>query len=97
MVFNSIPFLVFLPIVFVVYYILPSKWRWAWLLAASCYFYMWFVPVYLLILATTIVIDYFAGIYIEKSVGKRRKLALIFSLIANIGILCIFKFFHHIS
>jgi D-alanyl-lipoteichoic acid acyltransferase DltB (MBOAT superfamily) len=94
MVFNSIPFLVFLPIVFVVYYILPSKWRWAWLLAASCYFYMWFVPVYLLILATTIVIDYFAGIYIEKSVGKRRKLALIFSLIANIGILCVFKYYN---
>ncbi len=94
MLFNSITFLVFLPIVFVVYYVLPSKWRWAWLLAASCYFYMWFVPVYLLILATTIVIDYFAGIYIEKSIGNTRKFALTLSLIANIGILCVFKYYN---
>ncbi len=65
-----------------------------WLLAASCYFYMAFIPVYILILAFTIVIDYIAGIYIERSAGKRRKSFLVISLIANIGILCFFKYFN---
>jgi alginate O-acetyltransferase complex protein AlgI len=53
---------------------------------------MAFVPIYILILGFTIVIDYFAGIYIENAEGKRRKLFLIFSLIANIGVLAIFKY-----
>ena len=44
--------------------------RWLLLLAASCVFYMAFIPSYILILAFTIVIDYFAGIFIEKSRGQ---------------------------
>ena len=44
MVFNSIEFLVFLPLVVLLFYLLPQKARWAMLLAASCVFYMWFVP-----------------------------------------------------
>lgn len=58
---------------------------------------MAFVPMYILILGFTIVIDYFAGIYIEKSEGKRRKLFLIFSLIANIGVLAVFKYYNFIN
>ena len=45
---------------------------------------MAFVPIYILILAFTIVIDYFAGLYIEKTKGSRRKMFLICSLVANI-------------
>ena len=48
-----------------VFFLLPHKYRWFHLLAASCYFYMAFVPVYILIPGFTIVVDYFAGIYIE--------------------------------
>jgi D-alanyl-lipoteichoic acid acyltransferase DltB (MBOAT superfamily) len=55
---------------------------------------MFFVPVYILILFATIIIDYFAGIYIEKSEGKKRKYILIISLISNIGILAFFKYFN---
>jgi D-alanyl-lipoteichoic acid acyltransferase DltB (MBOAT superfamily) len=58
---------------------------------------MAFVPVYILILGFTIVIDYFAGIYIEKSTGARRKTYLIFSLIANIGVLAVFKYFNFVN
>jgi len=58
---------------------------------------MAFVPIYILILGFTIVIDYFAGIYIEKSVGERRKLYLIFSLFANIGVLAIFKYYNFLN
>jgi D-alanyl-lipoteichoic acid acyltransferase DltB (MBOAT superfamily) len=53
---------------------------------------MTFKPVYILILGFTIVIDYYAGIYIEKSEGKQRKWFLIMSLIANIGVLAFFKY-----
>ena len=69
----------------------------ALLLISSCYFYMAFVPIYILILAFTIVVDYFAGIYIEKAEGNRRKLFLIFSLIANIGVLAFFKYYNFVD
>lgn len=55
---------------------------------------MAFIPYYILILGFTIVIDYFAGILIDKSEGKKRKFYLIASLVSNIGILIIFKYFN---
>jgi D-alanyl-lipoteichoic acid acyltransferase DltB (MBOAT superfamily) len=55
---------------------------------------MAFVPIYILILGFTITIDYFAGIFIENSQGRRRKLFLICSLVANIGVLAVFKYFN---
>ncbi len=64
------------------------------LLVASCVFYMFFIPSYILILLFTIVIDYFAGIWIENAKGKRRKLFLIISIIANIGVLSVFKYYN---
>ncbi len=94
MLFNSLHFAFFFVFVTALYFILPHKFRWFLLLISSCYFYMAFVPVYILILGFTIVIDYFAGIYIEKSIGKQRKLLLILSLVANIGILAIFKYYN---
>jgi len=97
MLFNSFAFLVFFIIVTSVYFLLPHKYRWVWLLAASCYFYMAFVPVYILILGGTIVIDYFAGIWISKSEGKRRKMFLVLSLISNIGVLAVFKYYNFLN
>ncbi|MEI7803259.1 MAG: MBOAT family protein, partial [Bacteroidota bacterium] len=47
MLFNSLKFLIFFPVVVGVYFLLPHKWRWAWLLGMSCVFYMAFVPVYI--------------------------------------------------
>ncbi len=94
MLFNSFHFVFFFIVVTAVYFAIPYTKRWMWLLAASCYFYMAFIPVYILILAFTIVIDYFAGIFIERSAGKRRKSLLVISIIANIGILCFFKYFN---
>ena len=67
------------------------------LLAASCYFYMAFVPIYILILGFTIVIDYYAGIFIENASGSKRKLFLTISLIANIGVLAIFKYYNFLN
>lgn len=94
MLFNSIEFVFFFIIVTSLFFILPHKYRWFLLLVSSCYFYMAFVPVYILILGFTIVIDYFAGIYLEKTQGHKRKLLLIMSLIANIGVLAVFKYYN---
>jgi len=98
MLFNSIEFAFFFIIVTTLYFLLPHRFRWFLLLAASCYFYMAFVPVYILILAFTIVIDYFAGIYLEKIQEKKKKrIFLIASLVANIGVLAVFKYYNFIN
>ncbi len=94
MLFNSLQFLLFFIAVTSLFFAFPHKARWALLLTASCIFYMAFVPVYILILGFTIVIDYIAGIQIEKATGKKRKQFLILSLIANIGVLAVFKYYN---
>jgi D-alanyl-lipoteichoic acid acyltransferase DltB (MBOAT superfamily) len=95
MLFNSAAFLIFFPVVTAIFYLLPHKFRWLLLLAASCYFYMYFIPVYMLILAGTILIDYQAGILIGKSkTPRRRKTWLWLSIAANIGILAVFKYYN---
>lgn len=94
MLFNSIEFLLFFPTVSILYYLFPYKFRWLLLLLASGLFYMAFIPIYVLILLFTIVIDYFAGLLIEQSQGKKRKYFLILSLIANIGVLAYFKYYN---
>jgi alginate O-acetyltransferase complex protein AlgI len=94
MLFNSFQFLLFFPIVTVIYFLLPHQWRWLHLLLASCVFYMAFVPVYILILFFTIIIDYIAGIMIESTHGPQRKSYLVMSIIANVGVLCIFKYYN---
>jgi D-alanyl-lipoteichoic acid acyltransferase DltB (MBOAT superfamily) len=68
--------------------------RWLHLLIASCIFYCAFIPVYIFILFFTIVIDYFAGILIENAAGRRRKGWLVLSLISNIGVLAVFKYYN---
>ncbi|MCY7410831.1 MAG: MBOAT family protein [Chitinophagales bacterium] len=64
------------------------------LLISSCVFYMFFIPVYILILLFTIVIDYFAGILIDKAQGGRRRAYLIMSIAANVGVLAVFKYYN---
>ncbi len=97
MLFNSIHFVFFFVVVTTLYFVLPHRFRWFLLLAASCYFYMAFIPIYILILGFTIVIDYFAGIWLEKTEGKKKKYFLIASLIANIGVLAVFKYFNFLN
>lgn len=98
MLFNSLQFLVFFMAVTLWFYTLKTqKGRNLLLLIASCYFYMSFVPRYILILGATIVIDYIAGILIERTQGKGRRLWLIMSLIANIGILAYYKYFNFLA
>ena len=99
MVFNSIAFLIFLPIVVVLFYLLPHKWRWLMLLAASCVFYMWFVPKYILILLVTIVIDYGAGVLMERYADrhKLKKTFFIISIVSTLTVLLVFKYLNFLT
>ena len=97
MLFNSFSFFVFFPLVTGLYFLLPHRQRWALLLTASCVFYMYFIPKYLLILAFTIVVDYFAGLLIENARGGHRKVWLSLSIVANVGVLSLFKYFDFLS
>lgn len=92
MLFNSLQFLLFFIVVTLSYFSLKWQGRWVLLLVASCYFYMVFQPAYILILFLTIIIDYIAGIWIEKASGQSRRWLLIISLISNLGILAFFKY-----
>ncbi|MBX7205556.1 MAG: MBOAT family protein [Bacteroidia bacterium] len=97
MLFNSFEFLIFFILVTGMFFAIRHKYRWFLLLTASCYFYMAFVPVYILILGFTIVVDYFAGIWIEKTDGKKKRWFLIASLVANIGVLAVFKYYNFLN
>ena len=99
MVFNSIAFLIFLPIVVLLFYLLPHKWRWLMLLAASCVFYMWFVPKYILILLVTIVIDYGAGVLMERYADrhKLKKTFFIISIVSTLTVLLVFKYLNFLT
>ncbi len=94
MLFNSVEFMLFFPIVTALFYLLPHRHRWWMLLSASCYFYMSFVPIYILILLGTILVDYYAAIWIEESEGKHRRWFLIMSILATCAILFAFKYFN---
>ncbi len=95
MLFNSLEFLIFFPIVVLLYFVIPHRVRYIWLLAASYYFYMCWNPKYALLMAFSTLTTYLSGILIQKSknnVGlKKMWVALSFSV--NIAILFFFKYF----
>jgi alginate O-acetyltransferase complex protein AlgI len=97
MLFNSLQFLIFFSIVTAAYFALPHRMRLPLLLVASCYFYMVLVPQYILILFFLILVDYSAGLLIERAEGRKRKIILVLSLIANIGVLGMFKYFNFLN
>ena len=94
MLFNSLSFLVFFPVVTCLFFQFKQNWQWKILLAASCVFYMWFIPQFILILAFVIFIDYWAAILIERSPVEKRKIYLILSIISTSLVLFIFKYFN---
>jgi D-alanyl-lipoteichoic acid acyltransferase DltB (MBOAT superfamily) len=95
MLFNSIDYFVFLPLVAVVFFVTPIRWRWLWLLVSSYFFYMYWNPWYILLIVGSTLIDYQAGIEIFRSKSKRRKKRFLWiSILANLGLLFTFKYFN---
>lgn len=97
MLFNSVAFAIFFPIVTALFFLLPHKFRGPFLLLASCYFYMAFIPKYIVILFLTIGVDYAAGLLISRNTGKTRHLWLVLSIITNVGVLAFFKYFNFLN
>ena len=94
MLFNTIDFLIFFPLVVLVYFVLPAKARYVWLLAASYYFYMCWNPVYIVLLFLSTAVTYLCGLCLDRPDTKRAvgKGAVIFCFAANIGMLEYFKY-----
>ncbi len=94
MLFNSLIFTAFLPIVFILYWLLPWKYRNYFLLLASYYFYFSYNPLYLFLLIGTSSLDYYLAVAISNHTDPfKRKLLLSLSLLSNLGVLFIFKYF----
>ena len=95
MVFSSLIFIYFfLPIVLVSYYITPKKYKNIVLLISGLFFYAWGEPVYVLMMLFTTAVDYTAGRVIDRFDDKTavRRIALIGSIVINLGILFVFKY-----
>lgn len=94
MVFSSLPFLLlFLPAVLLISHILPFKARNFFLLLANLVFYAYGEPIYILIMIGSILVNFFAGIQIEKRLTpKGRKTVLVVAIVINLAALCIFKY-----
>ncbi|WP_190810445.1 MBOAT family protein [Flagellimonas sp. S3867] len=93
MQFNSIEFLIFCLFFFILwpFFRKKSELRWIFIVVASLIFYAWWDWRFLFLIITSGVIDFFCGIGIQKNV-KRKKLFLTISIIANLGLLSIFKY-----
>lgn len=99
MQFNSIHFLIFFPVVLAVYFIIPKKLRYIWLLAASYYFYMGWNAKYAVLIAFSTVVTYLTGILIEqigfeegKMWRRLKKLTLFLGIGSNLALLFMFKY-----
>lgn len=94
MLFNSLAFGYFFVATTLLYFVLPHRGRVYLLLVASCYFYAVFVPEFLLILFSLILIDFSAGLYLDVPSRRRRKAVLWASLLSNLSLLFVFKYFN---
>lgn len=93
--FNSLSYILFLPFITTLYFIVPAKIKNLVLLIGSLFFYMNWNKVYVLLMLTSITITYFAGILIDNETRTNmRKLWLATSLLLNLLILFYFKYFN---
>ncbi len=97
MVFSSILFLfVYLPVVLLIYYLSPLRFRNLWLFIANLVFYGWGEPVYIVLMLFSICVNYINGILIGKhrdSDPKKAKRILALNTVVNLALLVFFKYF----
>lgn len=93
MLFNSLAFFAFFPFVTSVYFLLSQRLSVFWLLAMSCFFYVWLIPNYIFILLATVLVDYWGALLIDRSTGGKRRFFLFISVFFTCLILFIFKYF----
>lgn len=91
MMFHSLSFLLFFPIVVLLYYLIPPKFRYLWLLGASYYFYMSWNATYALLLLFSTTVTYCCGLLLPRITHKRLCVGISFTL--NLSLLFLFKYF----
>ena len=98
MLFNSWHFLIFFPIVVCVYFAIPAKVKYIWLLICSYYFYMCWNPAYVILIAASTFVTWSSGILLGtpavRKEAARKKLVVAGSFVINLGILAFFKYFN---
>lgn len=95
MLFNSLSFCLFLPVVVLAYYLIPQRFRWVLLLAASYFFYMCWNPYYVVLILLSTGVDYWAALKMEKAEEqKQKKKFLMLSILVNLGLLLFFKYYN---
>lgn len=92
MLFNSFGFFIFFFVTTLLFFILPRKLQWLWLLIASSYFYFCFSPVYLALFFSLILINYCFGSWIQKAKIDGQKYVFVLAVVINILVLCFFKY-----
>ncbi len=94
MLFSSLPFLFyFLPIVLILYFIVPKSLKNVVLLVSSLFFYGWGEPKYVILMIVSILLGYIFGLLIEKYLNtKKAKVFVILSVVINLLILAYFKY-----
>ena len=94
MLFNSLEFILFFAIVLCLYFVIPQKLRWILLLISSYVFYMFWNPKYVILIIISTLVDYIVSLGMGKTENAAiRKLLLLISLITNLGLLFVFKYF----
>ncbi len=98
MLFNSLEFAVFFPVVLALYAACPARWRWALLLVASYAFYMAWEPAYGLLLLFSTTVDWLVSRQLAKVDSARGRRALLAtSLVVNLGLLFSFKYYNLVN
>ena len=100
MQFNSYDFMLFFPIVLLLYFLIPAKFRYIWLLISSYYFYMGWNPKYAILIAFSTGVTYICGLVLEKANliedekvrKKRKKSCVAIGLFINLAVLFVFKY-----
>lgn len=95
MLFNSMAFAIFLPVVFVLYWLLPHRFRWALLLVSSYYFYMSWDARYILLILFTTFVSYISARLLEDAPTRRKKrICAASAAAASLGVLFFFKYYN---
>jgi D-alanyl-lipoteichoic acid acyltransferase DltB (MBOAT superfamily) len=97
MLFNSFEFFLFLPVVFLLYWFVVNKslkWQNALVLAASYFFYGWWSWAFMALLMASTLLDYLYGFGVAATDRKKAKLFLWLSIVNNLGILGVFKYYN---
>ena len=98
MTFNSWEFLIFYPVVLLLYFILPKRAKWPMLLIASYFFYMCYSPDLVFLIFGTTLVSWISAKLIERTDRKAlKRTALVLTLVCSLGVLFFYKYFDFLS